>query len=66
MSNNLDSIKTLPEVIRVDKEKCVNCHLCIGVCPVKYCNDASDISKGIQVNSNLCIGCGKCIKECTH
>ena len=66
MSNNLDSIKTLPEVIRVDKEKCVNCHLCIGVCPVKYCNDASDISKGIQVNSNLCIGCGKCIKACTH
>jgi iron only hydrogenase large subunit-like protein len=56
----------LPEIIKVDSEKCVNCHLCIGVCPVKYCNDASDISKGIIVNPNLCIACGACVKACTH
>jgi iron only hydrogenase large subunit-like protein len=57
---------TLPEIIKVDVEKCVNCHLCIGVCPVKYCNNASDPKKGIQINSNLCIACGACIKACTH
>lgn len=56
----------LSEIIKVDPEKCVNCHLCIGVCPVKYCNDASDPKKGIQINSNLCIACGACIKVCTH
>lgn len=24
-------------VIAVDEDKCVNCHMCIAVCPVKYC-----------------------------
>ncbi|MGE5472795.1 MAG: [Fe-Fe] hydrogenase large subunit C-terminal domain-containing protein [Ignavibacteriales bacterium] len=62
MSNNIN----LPEVIKVDKEKCTNCHLCIGVCPVKYCNNASDANEGIRINSNLCIGCGACVKACTH
>lgn len=62
----MTSNTTLSEIIKVDNEKCVNCHLCIGVCPVKFCNNASDPKKGIQVNSNLCIGCGACIKACTH
>jgi len=62
----MSDIKQLPEIIKVDKEKCVNCHLCIGVCPVKYCNDASNEKEGIKINSNLCIGCGSCIKACTH
>lgn len=56
----------LPQVIAVDSEKCTNCHSCIGVCPVKYCNDASDTSTGIRINADLCIGCGACVKECTH
>jgi len=59
-------LKPLPKVIKIDSEKCVNCHLCIGVCPVKYCNNASDTEKGILINDNLCIGCGNCIKVCTH
>ncbi len=58
--------KGLTEIISVDKDKCVNCHLCIGACPVKYCNNASDITQGITVNPDLCIGCGKCIKVCSH
>src|SRR5512136_1795306 len=56
----------LSPVIEVDKDKCTHCHLCIGVCQVKYCNDASDITSGITVNSDLCIGCGACIRACTH
>lgn len=63
---NSASLTSLPSVIRVDNEKCVNCHRCIGVCPVKYCNDASDVDKGIIINDNLCIGCGACIKACSH
>lgn len=63
---NSEIIRPLPEVMKVDSEKCVNCHRCIGVCPVKYCNNAADPDKGIIVNSNLCIGCGACIKVCTH
>ena len=59
-------LKSLPQVMDVDSEKCTNCHRCIGVCPVKYCNNASDTEKGIVVNHNLCIACGMCIKACTH
>ncbi|MCG8570285.1 MAG: EAL domain-containing protein [Spirochaetes bacterium] len=51
-------------LIRIIENKCVNCHRCIAVCPVKYCNIGS--GKIIQLNHSLCIGCGKCITACTH
>ncbi|MDR1278273.1 MAG: methyl-accepting chemotaxis protein [Treponema sp.] len=51
-------------VIEVLKDKCVNCHRCIMVCPAKMCNDGSgDI---VDHHANLCIGCGECISACTH
>ncbi len=55
---------SLPDVIHVDKEKCVNCHACISVCPVKYCIDGS--GDHVRINPDLCIGCGSCITACTH
>ncbi|MDR3173128.1 MAG: methyl-accepting chemotaxis protein [Treponema sp.] len=54
----------LAAVIRVDDEKCVNCHACIAACPVKYCNNGS--GEKVTVNHDLCIGCGNCIHACTH
>jgi iron only hydrogenase large subunit-like protein len=54
----------LPVVIGVDKEKCVNCHKCISVCPVKYCNYGNNST--VEVNNDMCIACGACIKACSH
>ncbi len=55
---------SLSAVVEVDVSKCVNCHVCISVCPVKYCNDGSgDV---VKINHDTCIGCGKCIEACTH
>ncbi len=54
----------LSKVIEVEAQKCTNCHQCISVCPVKYCNDGS--GDYVKLNSDLCIGCGNCIKACTH
>ncbi|MDE7291170.1 MAG: 4Fe-4S binding protein [Treponemataceae bacterium] len=51
-------------IIGVDQQKCVNCHLCIAVCPVKMCNDGR--GDYVNVNSDLCIGCGACIAACKH
>jgi iron only hydrogenase large subunit-like protein len=55
---------TLSEIIEVDKHKCVSCHTCISVCPVMYCNNASQ--NHVTVNPDLCIACGTCIDACTH
>lgn len=57
-------METLKPVIAIDKEKCVNCHKCIAVCPSKFCNDGS--GDYVSIDSSLCIGCGACIKACTH
>lgn len=54
----------LSPVISVDKDKCLNCHRCIAVCPAKFCNDGS--GDYIKINSNLCLGCGHCIDACVH
>ena len=54
----------LTSVIFVDKDKCVNCHRCIAVCPSKMCNDGS--GSYVSVNQDLCIGCGSCISACDH
>lgn len=56
--------KKLTKIIEVNKEKCVNCHTCIAVCPIKYCNDGTgDI---VDLNEDSCIGCGECIRACKH
>ncbi len=57
-------LRSLPQVIEVVKDNCVNCHACIAACPVKFCNDASGDS--VEINSDMCIGCGQCLKTCTH
>jgi iron only hydrogenase large subunit-like protein len=54
----------LKRIIEVERDKCVNCHHCISVCPSKFCNDGS--KDYIEVNPDLCIGCGACIAVCTH
>ncbi|MBQ0002276.1 MAG: 4Fe-4S binding protein [Treponema sp.] len=57
-------MNSLTPVIKIDREKCVNCHRCIAVCPVKLCNDGT--GDFIKINHDLCIGCGSCIKACEH
>ncbi len=54
----------LSKILKVDKDKCVNCHQCIAACSTKYANNGSGDT--VEVNDDLCIGCGECIKACSH
>ena len=54
----------LTPVIRIDEKKCINCYACMVICPVKYCMDGS--GDKLQINHDICIGCGNCINACTH
>ncbi|MDR2761673.1 MAG: methyl-accepting chemotaxis protein [Planctomycetaceae bacterium] len=58
-------MRKLSPVVRINKDRCVNCNVCIRVCPVRYCNDGSS-GQYIDLNHNLCIGCGSCIRHCSH
>ncbi|MDR0316154.1 MAG: methyl-accepting chemotaxis protein [Treponema sp.] len=54
----------LTPVVKVDEEKCSNCYVCITACPVKLCIDGS--GDKLEINPDLCIGCGNCIAACTR
>jgi iron only hydrogenase large subunit-like protein len=55
---------TLRPVIKVLEDKCVNCHRCIMVCPVKMCNNGA--GNIVDHHPQLCIGCGECVSACSH
>ena len=55
---------SLSPVIAVDEDLCVNCHMCIAVCPVKLCIDGS--GDKVTINADMCIGCGSCVQACTQ
>ncbi|MDR0363135.1 MAG: methyl-accepting chemotaxis protein [Planctomycetota bacterium] len=51
-------------LVVVDSAKCKSCHVCIAVCPVKFCNNGREDS--VTVNPDLCLGCGACFAACPH
>lgn len=54
----------LSPIVKVDSTKCANCHVCIGACPVKFCNNGAGTF--VDVNPDLCLGCGACLTACPH
>ena len=46
-------------VVRLDKEKCVGCYICVGFCP----NES--IYVNLEINEPIkCIACGACTRVC--
>lgn len=46
----------------MDKEKCINCGICMGYCPVNAIS--RDESKVFYISYDYCKGCGICAAEC--
>ncbi len=57
------------EKIRIDKERCKGCMLCIKVCPLKMLKASGKVnSKGLNYvcveDPEKCTGCGMCMIVC--
>ncbi len=48
--------------VRIEKEVCIGCGACVGVCPVAALSMDGD-GKAI-VDDALCIDCGACVGTC--
>ncbi|MCF7935640.1 MAG: 4Fe-4S binding protein [Synergistales bacterium] len=45
----------------VDKDTCIGCEACVGVCPV----DAISMVDGkAEVDADTCVECGACVAAC--
>ena len=56
--------------IKIDKNKCKSCYLCIDVCPKKLIKKSKEIGKTgeyiVEFNNknSQCIGCAQCALVC--
>lgn len=46
----------------VDKNKCISCGACVGICPVGAIS--FDETNHAQIDQNICIRCGACEATC--
>ena len=55
---------SLPKLIEVDTEKCINCGSCVALCPVEAITLSEDAS--IVFNKEKCVGstCSACVDAC--
>lgn len=47
-------------VVRIDKDKCVACGLCVEACPV----DALSLGEVVEVDTEKCKDVGDCVAVC--
>lgn len=55
--------------LKIDKERCKGCMLCIDVCPQKILKISDDVNKRgtryiIVTDPGKCTGCGLCVLMC--
>lgn len=56
-------------ILKINKNRCKGCQLCIGVCPKKNLKISSSFNKLGQhfveeIQDNICIGCKNCVIIC--
>ena len=47
---------------KIDKDKCLGCHTCMGVCPAMAISDTEEGK--CQIDKSKCMGCGTCAAVC--
>ena len=57
---------SIPKLIEIDSEECINCGACITLCPVEAITLDNDAS--VVFNQEKCLGstCSACVDACPH
>jgi NAD-dependent dihydropyrimidine dehydrogenase PreA subunit len=55
-------VREIKKKIALDKEKCMDCGACIGLCPTNALN--FDKKKKLELTEEKCIQCKACVKAC--
>ena len=55
--------------IKIDRERCKGCALCVGACPQKILQLSEDVNKKgrryvVVTDASRCTGCGMCFIMC--
>ncbi len=58
-------IQSLSEDVVMDRSKCVDCGVCIPLCPTSAL-ERDEVSQEVRFLQDKCIACGICIKACPY
>ncbi|MEM2088875.1 MAG: 4Fe-4S binding protein [Thermoproteota archaeon] len=60
-SNGVE-VKEIPRYVEINRDKCIDCGACTGVCPTEAL--ILNTEKKLIVEEEKCILCGNCLKAC--
>ncbi len=60
-SNGVE-VKEIPRYVEINRDKCIDCGACTGVCPTDALK--LDEDKRLIVEEEKCVLCGNCLKAC--
>ena len=61
---SVDNRRSLKMTAVLDQERCMNCGLCVDLCPEQAISMSSNYT--VVLDSSKCTGCGSCINECPN
>ncbi|MGQ9478697.1 MAG: 4Fe-4S binding protein [Thermoproteota archaeon] len=64
LKSNGVQVKEIPRYVEINRDECIDCGACIGVCPTDALTLGEDMR--IVVYEEKCILCGNCLKACPH
>ena len=55
-------VERIVGMLKVDKDRCIDCGACVSICPVQAIEMGEDWS--VRFDEDRCVGCGACVRAC--